>query len=119
MTISPQKNVLVDDAGGAVLCDATLNSMMFGEDDCSTISSKWWWMPHEQLIVDDDADDECAVAPPSMPADMYGAALTIAQVALLFFMVVACILIPDTRTFCRCGRCGAHSTTCATSTSSL
>ncbi|KIM71810.1 hypothetical protein PILCRDRAFT_16705 [Piloderma croceum F 1598] len=72
------KNALVDDAGGAVLCDATFNSMI-GEDDYSTISSKWWWMPHERLIVDDDADDGCAVASPSEAADVYEAALTIAQ----------------------------------------
>ena len=94
MTTSSQANVLVDDTGAVVLCDATFDSMLFGEDDYSTISSTWWWMPHERLIVDDDADDECAVAPPSMPADMYGAALTIAQVALLFVMGVICILIP-------------------------
>jgi hypothetical protein len=104
MTISPQKNVLVDGAGHAVLCDAKFDSMMFGEDNYSTISSTWWWMPHERLIVDDDADDGCPVAPPSEAADVYGAALTIAQVAFLFVMFVACILIPDTRTCCRCGR---------------
>ncbi|KIM79286.1 hypothetical protein PILCRDRAFT_10438 [Piloderma croceum F 1598] len=73
------KNVLVDDTGAVVLCDATFDSMMFGEDDYSTISSAWWWMPYERLIVDDDADDGCAVASPSKSADMYGAALTIAQ----------------------------------------
>jgi hypothetical protein len=104
MTISPQKNVLVDDAGHAVLCDAAFNSTMFGEDDYSTVSSKWWSMPHERLIVDDGADDNCPVAPPSKAADVYGAALTIAQVAFPFVMFVACILIPDTRTCCRCGR---------------
>ena len=87
---SPQGNILVDDKGVALLCDAKFDSVMFGEDKYCSLHSKWWWMPHERLIPDDDADDSCPVAPPSMPADMYGAALTITQVNSPFF-----IMIPD------------------------
>jgi len=36
-------------------------------------------MPHERLLVDNDADNRCALAPPSLPADIYGVALTIMQ----------------------------------------
>jgi hypothetical protein len=37
-------------------------------------------MPRERLIVDDVDADELALGPASMPADIYAAALTIAQV---------------------------------------
>ena len=40
-------------------------------------------MPHERLIVNDNDDDterELTIAPVSMPADVYAAALTITQV---------------------------------------
>lgn len=37
-------------------------------------------MSRERLVADNDADDNYTLASPSMPADMYGAALTIGQV---------------------------------------
>src|ERR1700685_3978852 len=75
-----KQNVLVDDNGSGVLCDAKFDSVMFGKGEYCGIHSKCWWMPHERLIMDNEADDECALAPPSMPADIYGVALTIMQV---------------------------------------
>jgi hypothetical protein len=87
LNTSPQGNVLVNDNGAAVLCDAKFDSVMFSEDEYCSIHSKCWWMPRERLIAENDADDWCCLAPPSMPADIYGAALTIAQVNSALFMV--------------------------------
>ena len=53
-------------------------------------------MPRERLIVENDADDWCCLAPPSMPADIYGAALTVAQVNSALFMVRSFVLTPAT-----------------------
>ena len=83
--------MLVNDDGAAVLCDAKFDSVMFSEDEYCSIHSKCWWMPRERLIVENDADD---LAPPSMPADIYGAALTIGQVNSALFMVRSFVLIP-------------------------
>ena len=95
---SPQGNVLVDDNGIAMLCDAKYDLVMFSENEYCSLTSKCWWMPHERLIVDDDATGSCPVAPPSMSADIYGAALTVAQVDLPFIMVIHSILIPASMT---------------------
>jgi hypothetical protein len=82
-----QGNVLVDDNGVAVLCDVKFDTMMFNEGEYCSIHSKCWWMPHERLIADDVTDDKCCLAPPSLPADTYGATLTITQARLAVFTI--------------------------------
>jgi len=53
---------------------------MVRENDYRFIPSKSWWKAPEQLIADNVADDDCPLAPPSLPADVYGAALVVGQV---------------------------------------
>jgi len=81
-----QGNVLVDEHGVAVLCDAGFYSVTLYDD--GSISRKCWWMPHERLIADTDANDKCALAPPSFATDVYGISLTIMQVRLASMMVM-------------------------------
>jgi len=75
-------NVLVDENKNAVLFDAKLDILMFGEKQYCQVHPKCWWIPPEQLIVDDiDANDEFALTPATatMPGDIYAVALTIMQ----------------------------------------
>jgi hypothetical protein len=80
LTTQPQGNVFVDEKRRAILCDAQFDSIVFGEDEYCTIRSDCWWMSRERLIEDNDANNNCTLGPPSKPADMYGAALTVGQV---------------------------------------
>ena len=82
LTFVPKENILIDDDEVAVLCDAKFDSLMYSEDDYGSIRSNCWWLPYERLIADDVTDDKCCLGPPSMPADIYGAALTITQVRI-------------------------------------
>jgi len=62
-------NILVDDNGVTVLCDAGLDLTIISDDKRRTIPSRSRWMPYECLIPDENG----VIAPPNMSADVYGA----------------------------------------------
>jgi hypothetical protein len=91
-----------------VLCDAKSDLIMFNEGEYRPLPSKGWWKAPEQLIADNEADDNCTLAPPSLHADVYGAALTVGQVYMTILNSSA--FYADPFGHGRYGHYGAHST---------
>lgn len=87
--MSCQGNILVDENGNAVLSDIKLESLMFSDDQHYPVHQTCWWTPRERLIVDADDDKEPALAPVSIPADIYAAGHTITEVCIWLFPLVS------------------------------